>query len=224
MLASFVTGQDGVLNKQTIQLSGEKFGGIEEVAVVRANGAMETVVLSPPLGVTAALSEASRQLEENLEGDTTVLCFEAKRIEFDTQSQTSVTETPGTVFIGDPDSTPCKLIVLTGQVDVITTITGMSTHFYQLQVHLDADWSCALKLTSFAFDVFEKEATLVWNSIPEAKYSIEWSRDLRDWQVLEQDIPSQGSSTTRNGLAPLRSADLYFRVRLQIDSLPDPNP
>jgi hypothetical protein len=94
-----------------------------------------------------------------------------------------------------------------------------------MQVHLGARGSCALRLTAFSFDTQTHEASLTWESIPQSQYTVEVSADMEQWEELKPGIPSQGTSTTETvatGKADAR--ELYFRVRLQIDSLPDPEP
>ena len=217
-------GQDGVLNKMTVSGTADEFGGIEEVVVVNEDGGIQTVELQQPLGVSAALKEAEDQLGADFP-DGSVICFELLREEIEKRSDVHIQTAPGTIVVGDPENDPCNVIVVTGGVTITITETAARIFFYRVQVHVGVRDSCALRLTAFSFDTQTSEITLAWESIPESQYTIEVSSDMKEWEDLKRDIPSQGTSTTETlatGNADAR--ELYFRVRLQIDSLPDPVP
>ena len=199
------------------------FGGIEEVVVIEADGTREIIELPVPHGAPDALDIAASKVGADLRAESVVLCFEVLRQENDIQTATSVTQEPGTLIIGDPDGDPCGVIVVSGQVDITTTITDTTTFFYRMQVHLGVRGSCALRLTAFAYDSENGETTLTWETIPQSQYGIEVSTDMEQWEERKRDVPSQGSSTTEtlsNGKPGAR--ELYFRVRLQVDSMPAP--
>ena len=219
-----IQAQDGRLVKETANRSTEEFGGIEEVMVVDTGGDIEFIELQEPLGVLAALETAESEMGANI-SDGAMTCLEFVREEIENRTDVRVLADTDTVIIGDALKDPCNVIVVTGGLTITITETEVRTLFYRLQVHLGARASCALRLTAFSFDAATGETFLTWESIPQSKYTMEVSTDLIQWEELERDIPSEGSSTTATLATDKGDArELYFRTRLQLDSLRDPVP
>jgi hypothetical protein len=72
------------------------------------------------------------------------------------------------------------------------------------------------QVTAIAFDKEKGETTLVWESRPNATYSIDYSANFEfDWIELTDGFPSEGDETTfvEEDIPPEERAERYYRVR-----------
>ena len=70
------------------------------------------------------------------------------------------------------------------------------------------------EITELIYDEAAGTATLTWNSVPGALYSIDRSTDLSSWEEVTDSIPSDGTSTTETVPAAAPGGRFYLRVVL----------
>lgn len=136
---------DGVLNKNTVNVD------------IEAEPIIDLDVVFEPTAIAPTGLAFNDPLDPQFTGDLDAILAANSLTRFDVfdvlfdrvfDGSTEVTETsvvfstePGTLFIGEPRTDPCNVIVVIGQLDITITNTTIHTNFYTdtLTIRLFAD-------------------------------------------------------------------------------------
>lgn len=128
---------DGVLNQQTINITNEDSFFSQVMASIGSFFTSFTVDPLQPLNDTSRDGLTNDALSFLGLSPAQVTNFNSQDIYlnslFDFDTDTSINQAPGTVWIGDIND-PGSIVVITGQLDIITTNTTTENRLYELSL------------------------------------------------------------------------------------------
>jgi hypothetical protein len=69
------------------------------------------------------------------------------------------------------------------------------------------------EITSISYDQAADRTTLTWNSKNNGVYSVDSSPNLNDWAEIQDEVPSDGETTTLTLPRGQGNSSLFYRIR-----------